>query len=43
MKKCPSSIWCSDLKPQPSGHESTPVTITPGLPPLHTFLKIKPR
>ena len=32
LKKCPSSIWCWDLNPQPSEHESPPRTTRPGLP-----------
>ena len=28
-KKCPSSIWCLDSNPQPSGHESPPITRAP--------------
>ena len=31
----PSSIWRQDLNPQPSVHESPPVTTWPGLPPKH--------
>ena len=31
VKKCPSSIQCWDLNPQPSGHESVPITTRPGL------------
>ena len=31
-EKCPSSWWCWDLNPRPSGHESPPTR--PGLPPL---------
>ena len=31
VKKCPSSIWCWDLNPQPSGHESATITPRPGL------------
>ena len=31
VKKCPSSIWCWDSNPQPSGHESPPITTRPGL------------
>ena len=34
VKKCPSSIQCWDLNPQPSGHESVPITTRPGLPPI---------
>ena len=33
VKKCPSSIWCWDSNPRPSGHESPPITTRPGLPP----------
>ena len=33
MKKCPSSLWCWDSNPWPSGHESPPITTRPGLPP----------
>ena len=32
MKKCPSSLRCWDLNPQPSAHESPPITTRPGLP-----------
>ena len=42
VKKCPSSIWCWDSNPQPSEHESPPITTSPGLPPKHrpnVFLK----
>ena len=31
-EKCPSSVLCWDLNPQPSDHESPPVTTRPGLP-----------
>ena len=31
VKKCPSSIRCRDLNPQPSDHESPPITTTPRL------------
>ena len=34
VKKCPSSIRCWDLNPQPLEHESPPLTIRPGLPPI---------
>ena len=27
VKKCPSSIWCWDSNPQPSGHESPPALV----------------
>ena len=30
-EKCTSSIWCWDSNPQPSKHESPPMTIRPGL------------
>ena len=33
VKNCPSSIWCWDLNPQHSVHESPPITTRPGLPP----------
>ena len=33
-EKCPSSIQYRDLNPQPSVHESSPITTRPGLPPL---------
>ena len=33
VKKCPSSIRYWDLNPQPSEHESPPLTTRPGLPP----------
>ena len=36
MCKNPSSLRCWDLNPQPSGHESPPITTTPGLPPLES-------
>ena len=32
-EKCPSSIWCWDSNPRPSGDESPPITTRPGLPP----------
>ena len=32
-EKCPSSIWCWDLNPQPWEYESPPITTRPGLPP----------
>ena len=31
VKKCPSSIRCRDLNPQPLEHESRPITTRPGL------------
>ena len=34
LSKCPSSIRFWDLNPQPFKHESSPITTTPGLPPL---------
>ena len=37
-ENCPSSIWCWDLNPQPSEHESPPITIRPGLPPNVVYL-----
>ena len=37
-EKCPSSIWCWDSNPQPSEHESLPITTRPGLPPLQLLL-----
>ena len=37
--KCPSSIQCWDSNPQPSEHESPPITTRPGLPPK-SFLTI---
>ena len=33
VKKCPSNIRWWDSKPQPSGHESPPITTRAGLPP----------
>ena len=33
VKKCPSSIWCRELNPQPSKDESPPITTRPGHPP----------
>ena len=36
-EKCPSSIQCWDLKPQPSGDGSPPITTRPGLPPTTNF------
>ena len=30
VKKCPSSVWCRDLNPQPLERESLPITIRPG-------------
>ena len=36
QKWCPSSIGCWDSNPRPSGHESPPTTIRPGLPPWKT-------
>ena len=33
VKKCPSSIWCRDLNPQPLERESLPITTRPGLLP----------
>ena len=35
QKKCPSTIWCRNLNPQPLEHESPPITARPGLPPNH--------
>ena len=32
-EKWPSSIWCRDSNPRPSGHEFPPITTTPWLPP----------
>ena len=32
VKKCPSSIRCGDLNSWPLEHESSPITIRPGLP-----------
>ena len=34
-KFCPSSIWCRDSNPQPSEHESPPITTRPRLLPFH--------
>ena len=31
-EKCPFRIWRRDLNPQPSDHESPPITTRPGLP-----------
>ena len=31
-KICPSSVWCRDSNPQPSEHESPPITTTPRFP-----------
>ena len=36
LKKCPSSIRCWDLNPQPIEHKSSPITPRPGLPPQLT-------
>ena len=37
-EKCPTSIWCQDLNPQPPGHETPPITTGPGLSPyINTF------
>ena len=36
-EKCPSSIQCWDSNPQPSEHESAPITTRPGLPPQTTL------
>ena len=33
VKECPSSLWCRDLNPQPSEHESPPTTSRPELMP----------
>ena len=33
VKKCPSSIWCWDLEPQPLEHKPPPITTRPGLLP----------
>ena len=33
VKKFPSSIWCWDLNPQSSEHESSSIATRPGLPP----------
>ena len=38
VKKCPSSIQCWDLNPQPSKHESSPITTSPELPPRNRKL-----
>ena len=32
VKKCPSNKRCWNLNPQPSEHESPPITTRPGLP-----------
>ena len=32
-EKCPSSKWCWDSNPRPSGHESPTITTRPGLQP----------
>ena len=40
VKKCPPSIWCWDLKPRSSEHESLPITTRPGLP-AHSKLSFK--
>ena len=37
VKKCPSSIRCWDLNPQPSEHESPSITTRPELPPTRPF------
>ena len=34
VKKCPSCVQCWDSNPQPSDHESPPITTRPGLPPF---------
>ena len=33
VKKFPCSMRCRDSNPQPSEHESPPITTRPGLPP----------
>ena len=38
VKKYPSSLRCQDSNPQPSDHESPPITTRPGLPPSSNFL-----
>ena len=35
-EKCPPNVWCWDLNPQPSEHESPPVNSRTGLPPNQT-------
>ena len=41
-EKYPSRIWCRDSNPQPLEHESSPITIRPGLPPSKSiFLSFK--
>ena len=37
-EKCPSSLRCWDLNPQPFEHESPPIITRPGLPPLSPFV-----
>ena len=37
-EKCPSSIWCRDLDPQPLEHESPHITARPGLPPSLNYV-----
>ena len=37
VKKCPSSIRCWDLNPQPSERESPPITTRPGLRPMRLY------
>ena len=32
VKKCPSSSWCWDLNPRPSGHDAPPINTRPELP-----------
>ena len=39
-KKCPSSIQCWDLNPQPLEHELSPITTRPGLSYQNVFLCI---
>ena len=44
-EKCPSSIQCLDSNPQPSEHESPPITTRPGLPSfqLQLFISLQQR
>ena len=41
VKKCPSSIWCWDLNPQPLEHESPPMSTRPGFPPTISLCKVQ--
>ena len=39
-EKCPSSILCWDSNPQPSDHESSPITIITGHPPFFVLCSL---